>query len=91
MNAKYWLTDIELESLLLIFIKSLRLAGFSLFVTYLKEMIIWMCSLDHTQYARLMSVFIKDFLKFPSMYQNNFFLKVISQRKRAKKITLTLE
>ena len=39
-NAKYCVLVIELESLLFMFVKSLRLADFSLFVLCLKEMII---------------------------------------------------
>ena len=42
VNAKYWLTIIELESLLFIFIKNFRLTHFSFFVTGLKEIIMYM-------------------------------------------------
>ena len=48
VNAKYLVTNIELEPLLFMFMKSLSVAGFSFFVTFLKEITIWMCSLDHT-------------------------------------------
>ena len=59
VNAKYLVTNIELEPLLFMFMKSLSVAGFSFFVTFLKEITIWMCSLDHTQYAWWISVFIR--------------------------------
>ena len=62
------------------FIKSLRLADFSLFVRFLKEMIIWMFSLDHTHHEQWMFVFIANLLDHPFMHENIYiFLKVILQ------------
>ena len=70
VNVKYFFTVIELKSLLFMFIKSLILADFGLIVKCLKGVIIWLFLLDHTHYARWMSVFIKDLLNLPSMYEN---------------------
>ena len=62
------------------FLKSLRLANFSLFVTCLKEIIISKFSLDHTHYERWMLVFIEDPLDLPFMHENIYvFLEVILQ------------
>ena len=48
----------------------LSFAGFSLFVTFLKEITIWICLLDHAQYAWWMPVFVKDLLNLSSIYEN---------------------
>ena len=50
------------------------------FVTYLKEMTIWMFSLNHTHHERWILVFIKDLLDLPFMYEDIYvFVKVILQ------------
>ena len=80
VKAKYYLTVIELESLLFMFIKSSRLADFNLFVICLKQMIIWMFSLHHTHHKRWMLVLVEDPLNLPFMHENIYvFLKVIFQ------------
>ena len=86
VNAKYWFTVIELESLLLMFIKSLRQADFTLVVTCHKEMTIWIFSLDHTHHQQLMLVFMADLLDLLFVHENIYvFRKVIFQWKGAKK------
>ena len=58
VNTKSCFIVIELESLLFMLIKSLRLSGF----------IIWTFSLDLIHYKRWMLVFIKDPLDVPFMH-----------------------
>ena len=50
----------ELESLLFQFVKSLRSADFELFLSSLESIVPWMFALDHTHYARWLSVFVED-------------------------------
>ena len=63
VNARYWLTVIKLETLLFLFVLSIRDANFDLFLQSLEEIVIWMFSLDHFNYARWMAVFICDLKK----------------------------
>ena len=64
VKAKYCFPVTELESLSFMFKKGLRLADFSLFVTWLKEITIWVFSLDHTHHERWVLAFIEDVLAF---------------------------
>ena len=50
VNARYWFTVLELETLLFMFIRSLQSADFDLFHCCLKEIIPWMFALDHVHY-----------------------------------------
>ena len=72
INARYWFTVIELETLLFMFVRSLREANFHLFVCCLKEMLPWMFALDHVHYSRWMSVFIHDLEMLPVKHSNVF-------------------
>ena len=72
MSKKYGLTVTELESLLFLFRINLRLAYFSLFVPGLKEIIIGILLLDHTQYTRRRSKCFKYLLKLPPIYVNTY-------------------
>ena len=65
-NAKYCVLVIELESLLFMFVKSLRLADFSLFVTCLKEMIISVSFRSYTSWTMDVGVYRKS--ARPSIY-----------------------
>ena len=56
----YWHTVMELEALLLMFIKSVRIGNFEMFISCLEQIAPWMFSLDHTHYARWLPVFIND-------------------------------
>ena len=77
INAEYWFTVIELESLLFMFIKSLRLGDFSLFLYCLKKILPWFFALDHIQYSRWMPVFVQDLLTIMPKHEKtmNSFLK----------------
>ena len=59
--------------MLFIFIKNFRLAEFSLFVTGLKEIIIFVLLLDHTQYTRWRSISFKYLIKTTPKYVNIYF------------------
>jgi len=57
---QYWALVLELELLALQFIHSLWEAHFTLYVPCLAQLVPWMFSLDHTNYARCLPVRIKD-------------------------------
>ena len=48
----YWCTVMELETLLLSLIKSLRTFNFPMFIGCLEKIAPWMFAMDHTNYAR---------------------------------------
>jgi len=61
----YWQTTMELESLPLNFVRSIREANFSLFVQMLKEICPWFFALDLTHYSRWLPVFIRTLEELP--------------------------
>ena len=64
-NAYYWLTTIDLQTKLFMFVRSIREANFDLFVRCLEELLPWVFALDHTNYARWLPVFIEDLKRLP--------------------------
>ena len=65
-TASFWFSVIELETLLFMLIKSLRLGYFSLFCSCLRDILPWFFALDRTHYSRWMSVFLEDILRWIS-------------------------
>ena len=61
VNAEYWFTEIEMEALYFMFIKSVCIGDFDTFLECLKAILPWFSALNHTQYSRWMPVFIQDF------------------------------
>ena len=49
---QYWHTAVQLDLLLLNFLKSLRLADFGMYVDAAHKMLPWFFALNHTNYAR---------------------------------------
>ena len=60
VNALYWFTVIDLVVLLFMFVRSLRDANFTLFISRLSSICTWMFASDHVHYARWLPVLIKD-------------------------------
>lgn len=58
----YWLQVMELESLMLVYVKSIREGHFPLYVESLTHLAHWMFALDKTNYARWLPVHIRDML-----------------------------
>ena len=56
----YWCTVMELETLLLSLIKSLRTFNFPMFIGCLEKIAPWMFAMAHTNYARWLPIFIHD-------------------------------
>ena len=62
VSTEYWFTVMEMEALYFMYLKSLRTGDFHSFLDCLKCMLPWFFALDHTQYARWMSVLVQDLL-----------------------------
>jgi len=89
----YWQTTLELESLLLNFVRSIRVSNFNLFVQMLKEICPWFFALDLTHYSRWLPVFIKPLeelpLRHPQVYTMTF-KRDISQAEKPVPLCLLL-
>ena len=62
---QYWHTALQLELLLLVFLKSLRLADFGVYVDVYK-MLPWFFALNHTNYARWLPIHVRDMRELDS-------------------------
>lgn len=58
----FWLLVLNLECLLLNFVKSMRQKNYEYFVRCLITMLPWFFVFDHTNYARWLSVHLKDLI-----------------------------
>ena len=56
---------LELELLLLVFVRSLREGSFPMYLDSLTELAKWFHAMDHTNYARWISVHLKDMTELP--------------------------
>ena len=61
-HFQYWTTVMELELCMLIFVRSLRVASFTMYLDSLTELTPWFFALDHTNYA---PVHLRDMTEFP--------------------------
>ena len=56
----YWLKTLELETLMLLYVRSLREGNFQLYLESLTNIVPWMFALDHTHYSKWLPVHIRD-------------------------------
>ena len=56
----YWFTYLELELLVLLFLHSLRTGNFKMYLDCITKLAPWFFSLNHNNYARWLSVHIRD-------------------------------
>ena len=56
----FWYLTLQLELLLLVFVRSLREANFELYLDSLSKMVPWLFGLDHTHYARWLPIHLRD-------------------------------
>ena len=56
-QADYWFKSMELDFLILQFVKSCRKADFSLYMETLDSLMPWVLVMDHTHYARNLSIY----------------------------------
>ena len=61
----FWYLTMQLELLLLIFLRSIRQANFSLHVDSIAKMLQWFFALNHHNYARWLSVHLLDMRALP--------------------------
>jgi hypothetical protein len=57
---KYWHTTLDLELLMLTYIHSVREGNFQLYIEVITKFMPWFFALDHTNYARWLSVHVRD-------------------------------
>ena len=57
---QYWKVTLQLQILLLVFLKSLRQANFTLYMDALQEMLPWFSAMNHTNYAHWLPVHLRD-------------------------------
>ena len=65
-QSLYWNIAIELKSLLLTFVRSIRQLNFQLFVQTLREICPWLVAWDLTNYSRWLPVFVKNLEELPT-------------------------
>ena len=64
-NFQYWATVLELEMLVLVYVRSLRQASFTMYLDAVTELVPWFHALDHTHYARWVPVHLRDMIALP--------------------------
>ena len=63
---KFWLTALNLQILLLVFLRAVRLGDFKLYLQSLRRMVPWFFSFDHHLYGRWLTIHVKDLLELQS-------------------------
>ena len=61
----FWYLTLQLELLLLVFVRSIRQANFSLYVDSVAKILPWFFALNHYNYARWLSVHLLDMRALP--------------------------
>ena len=69
----YWLKTLSLEILLLLFVRSIREGYFQFYIESLTKLMPWMFALDHTHYARWLTVHIRDMMALPSSRESSLY------------------
>ncbi|CAG2225317.1 unnamed protein product [Mytilus edulis] len=64
-HFKFWYTTLRFELTVLIFIRSIREANFSLYIEALSKIIPWFFALDHTNYSRWLPIHLRDMVQLP--------------------------
>jgi hypothetical protein len=70
---QYWATVLKLEMLVLIYVRSLRQASFTMYLDALTELVPWFHALDHTHYARWVPVHLRDMVALPMKHVDREF------------------
>ena len=65
---KFWYTVLNLQLLVFIFIKAIRLGRFQLYVDAIASIVPWFFALDHVNYARWLSVHLRDMSNLWSLH-----------------------
>ena len=70
VHFDYWLKVLSLETMLPVYVRSLREGNFDLYVQSLTQIVPWMFALDHTHYSRWLSVHIRDMTSLSVKHPN---------------------
>jgi hypothetical protein len=65
---KYWTTTMQLEMMLLQFVRSIRERNFRMYVQCLLQIVPWLFALDHTNYVRWLPVHISDMVNLETTH-----------------------
>lgn len=65
---KYWNIALNIELIILQFVRSIRKGDFTLYVDSLRRLVPWFFALDHINYARWLSVHIRDLANLGKMH-----------------------
>lgn len=65
---QYWITAMELQAILLQFVKSLRTGDIDEYVPILESMCPWYLVTDHGHYGRWLPIFVADLKKLPTKH-----------------------
>ena len=68
LQFQYWHVAFQLELVVLSFVRSIRSANFQLYLECITKLIPWFFSLDHSNYARWMSVHVRDMTALKMTY-----------------------
>ena len=69
---KFWFVILQLEFLVLIFIRSIRESNFLLYINALTKIVPWFFALGHTNYARWIPIHLRDMLNLESKHPRVF-------------------
>ena len=65
---KYWSTVLQLQLIMLTFVRSLREGNFELYIESLQQLAPWFFLLDQTNYARWLPVHIRDMMSLKQLH-----------------------
>jgi len=68
----FWSTALELELLVLEFVRSIREGNFSMYVEILAKLVPWMFALDQIHYARWLPIHIRDLANLKERHPSVF-------------------
>ncbi len=81
---KFWSTALNLELMLMIFVRSVRTGDFALYVQVLSQVAPWMFALDQNNYARWLPIHIRDMMvlehKHPAVFAEFQAGKFVAQK-----------
>ena len=63
--AHYWRLEINLQNEILVFLRSIREGNFHLYVQSLRNLLKCFFALDHTNYARWLTIHVFDLIPLP--------------------------
>lgn len=84
---KYWNLTLQIELILLEFVKSIRSGDFNLYVQSLRSITPWMFALNHHNYARWLPIHIRTMINLPVDIKSHFLAGRFSVQKTNRKFS----